>query len=308
MKISILIPAYESSETIGNCLDSIFKNKMNQVEVIILNDGSKDNLEEALRPYRNRINYYEHQQNEGTAKTRNDLIEKATGDYFLFIDSDDQIKEDLIKTLKENIDNEDILAFQIEEISKENKVVRTKPVGKKISGEDFLNKCIETKTTFDTPVAYLYRKAYFKEQNFKYEEGHRHEDFGLTPIVLLNAKSVTSLDYVGYSYIQSDNSETRGDTKRRKENAYDMLYHYDHLKKTIDQSTWIKEETRNYFHSFLANSLLSRITSLDKKDQKDYVKELKSRKIASLLLSDNSKRKIKKMLISIRYQNAKYFM
>ncbi len=310
MKISILIPAYQSSKTIGTCLDSIFKNKMDQVEVIVLNDGSKDDLEEAIRPYRNRIDYYVHEQNEGIAKTRNDLMEKVTGDYFLFIDSDDYVKEDLIQTLKKNIDDEDILAFQIEERSWQEEKLRTvpKPIGKKKPGEDFLVECIETKTTFDTPVAYLYKTVYMKEHNFQYEEGHRHEDFGLTPIVLLNAKSVTSLDYVGYYYIQGEQSETRGDRKRKKENAYDMIYHYDHLKNSIDQATWIKDKTRKYFYSFLANSLLSRIDSLDKKDRQDFVKELKKRNISNLLLSDTIKRKIKKRVISLRYQNVKYFM
>jgi len=311
MKISVLIPAYNVAKTINKCLDSILSFKDEKLDIIVLNDASFDNLDEVIVPYLDKITYIKNDKNEGIAKVRNKLIKKVKSDYFLFVDSDDYIDplvfNHLFKAIK---NNPDIVTFQIREESVDKEIIRvvSKPIGENIKGEDFLCSCINMKTTFDTPVAYLYKTSYFKKNKFLYKEGHRHEDFGLTPLVLAYANKITSLDYVGYFYVQNSQSETRGDEERIRNNAYDMLYHFDYLKEEIEKSNKVSDNTKKYFNSFLANSLLGTMTTLNLKDQKDFVKKLRKRNVANMLLSNNIKRKIKKIIVLIRYQNYKYFL
>ena len=105
-KISVIVPVYNTSKYICKCLDSLINQTIkNEIEIIIVNDGSTDNSEEIIKNYiekqenKNLIKYYK-KQNEGIAKTRNFGIEKATGEYILFVDSDDYIDNKLIEKLE----------------------------------------------------------------------------------------------------------------------------------------------------------------------------------------------------------------
>ena len=90
-KISIIIPCYNCAKTLERCLDSVFQQTYENVEVIAVNDGSKDNTLDILRRYAS-----EHanlkiidKANNGVSSARNDAMEIATGEYMEFLDSDD---------------------------------------------------------------------------------------------------------------------------------------------------------------------------------------------------------------------------
>ena len=88
--ISVIIPSYNTAGLIANCLDSVFAQTFSDFEVIVVNDGSPDTaqLEEALRPYRQKIVYVV-QENKRAAGARNTAIGKARGEFLAFLDSDD---------------------------------------------------------------------------------------------------------------------------------------------------------------------------------------------------------------------------
>lgn len=94
VKVSIIIPVYNASKTLPECLDSILNQTMPEFEAICIDDGSADDSWEILTAYAlkdSRIRII-HQENQGPGKTRNHGLELATGEYIIFVDSDDYIK------------------------------------------------------------------------------------------------------------------------------------------------------------------------------------------------------------------------
>jgi len=88
--VSVIIPAYNTAQYIGETLDSVFGQTYTDFEVLVINDGSPDTeaLEAVLRPYLERIVYLK-QENRGPAAARNLGIQQARGEYIAFLDSDD---------------------------------------------------------------------------------------------------------------------------------------------------------------------------------------------------------------------------
>jgi len=91
--VSVIIPCYKSAATVGDTLDSVLAQTYANLEIIIVNDGSPDNLDEVLTPYLSQHNdiKYIKQENKGLAGARNSGAKESTGKYFLFLDSDDKI-------------------------------------------------------------------------------------------------------------------------------------------------------------------------------------------------------------------------
>lgn len=91
--LSVIIPAYNAERFLGECLKSIFANKPSfKFEVIVVNDGSKDNTAKAVEPYlENKELIYIEQENSGVSAARNNGIEIAKGKYITFADADDMV-------------------------------------------------------------------------------------------------------------------------------------------------------------------------------------------------------------------------
>jgi glycosyltransferase involved in cell wall biosynthesis len=88
---SMIVAAYNVADLIGDALDSAFSQTVPPHEVIVCDDGSTDDIDRALEPYRDRIILLRHERNEhrGQAATKNAIVEAATGDYVAMLDADD---------------------------------------------------------------------------------------------------------------------------------------------------------------------------------------------------------------------------
>ena len=103
MKVSVIIPVYNQEELIIRCLDSI--PKRDDIEIIVVNDGSTDKTLELLFAYRkkySKLNIISYRVNHGVSYARNKAIEKAKGRYIIFIDSDDYIFPDVFNDIVDN--------------------------------------------------------------------------------------------------------------------------------------------------------------------------------------------------------------
>lgn len=99
--ISILLPVYNTSAYLPQCLDSVLAQTYTNLQVVLVDDGSKDNSLEICQDYAakdSRVEVY-HQENQGVATARNVLLSKIKGDYFLFVDSDDWIEPLMVEYL-----------------------------------------------------------------------------------------------------------------------------------------------------------------------------------------------------------------
>ena len=116
------------------------------------------------------------------------------------------------------------------------------------------------------------------------------------PLVIIRAKKVTSISYIGYNYVQRPNSIMGNkDYDKTIQKVNDMYNHYNFLLKEIDKTNLDKTT----FKSFIANSILLKICDLNKKEYKEYLNKLKKERVFDNLLTNTFSRKIKKILISI---------
>ena len=101
-KISIIVPVYNAENYLEKCLQSVFNQDFDDYEVVIVNDGSTDGsvkvIQKFIRKYNEKIVLIE-KENGGLSLARNIGIQKATGEYVTFLDSDDYISTDYLKVL-----------------------------------------------------------------------------------------------------------------------------------------------------------------------------------------------------------------
>lgn len=115
LKVSILVPFYNVEKYVGRCVESLFTQTYQNIEYVFVNDCTPDRSAEVIQKYINMYNIADkckmiiHKQNQGISVSRNDCLDNMTGDYFLFVDSDDYIDIDMVELLveaamKENAD------------------------------------------------------------------------------------------------------------------------------------------------------------------------------------------------------------
>lgn len=114
MKLSIVIPIYNAERYLKRCIESTINNDEEEIEIILINDGSKDNSEKICQEFTKkdkRIKYI-FTENKGCSSARNLGIDLSVGEYIWFIDSDDFIEKNAIKNILEEIKKEpEIIIF-----------------------------------------------------------------------------------------------------------------------------------------------------------------------------------------------------
>ena len=114
--ISVVIPVYNVEKYLRQCLDSVLNQTYNYFEVIMVDDGSTDSSYDICLEYSERDDRFKsfHKENGGASSARNYALDKATGEYLFFLDSDDWIEkntlERLINTVEDN--NVDFVLFE----------------------------------------------------------------------------------------------------------------------------------------------------------------------------------------------------
>lgn len=126
MKISIIIPVYNAEKYLSRCIESVLKCESKDIELILVNDGSKDCSKEICELYiqkDKRVNLI-NQVNKGVSIARNNGIQVATGDYIMFLDADDYLVNDYFKIISDTIiKNYDFIGFSNYSVNK-NKISR----------------------------------------------------------------------------------------------------------------------------------------------------------------------------------------
>ena len=103
-KVSVIVPFYNVEEYIEKCIKSLVEQSLEDIEIILVNDGSKDGSEEIAKKYKskypNKIVYLK-KENGGLSDARNYALPYATGEYIAFLDSDDYVEEEMYKEMYE---------------------------------------------------------------------------------------------------------------------------------------------------------------------------------------------------------------
>lgn len=211
MKVSVILPIYNSEKYLKKCLDSLVKQTLKDIEIICINDGSEDNSLEILREYASKDNRFIviEQENSGQSVARNKGIEIAQGEYLGFVDSDDWVElnyfENLYNIAIEN--NSDIVATSIRKVA-EDKEEEYIINYNSIQTETDTNKKYELANIpkFNYMCNKIYKTSAFRKTGLKFKEGVYFEDIILTPQVVHFLKRLTTAPNSCYFYRYNDSS------------------------------------------------------------------------------------------------------
>ena len=126
--VSVIVPAYNAEKTIEKCLDSLLNQTLKSIEIIVINDCSKDNTLKILKKYKSKIKLLDNKKNLGPAGSRNRGLDAATGDYIGFVDSDDWVALNMFELMSSKMDDEvDLVACSRINVTKngEKKIINT---------------------------------------------------------------------------------------------------------------------------------------------------------------------------------------
>ncbi len=300
MKYSFIVPVYNGEKYIDRCLSSILKQDYDNYEIIIINDGSTDNSLKILNIYKEKykqIKLYS-TKNNGLSNARNLGITKVSGDYIIFVDIDDYINEEMLSYINKQLeDNEniDLIKFNYMKVYRDyNTNNDIKKDSKILNGCDAFIILVNNKIPFELACIYAYKTSFWNANNFQFEPNKYHEDFGLIPFIIIRTKKILMLDKILYYYYQSENSITRHiNIQKQVKQMEDILYHFDNLYRKVNDDNLLSNYNLKIFNSYIANAVLLKYISLNKKNQLRYRKNMIERKIISLLMSDNFVRKLK---------------
>lgn len=216
MKLSIIIPAYNTEEYIGQCIESVLNIKEIENEIIIINDGSTDKTFEIVKKYESKNSNIKliNQDNQGASVARNRGIKESTGDYIYFLDSDDWIEtgsfEKIVKGIENDYNNNeeiDVLVGKEKGFSEFTKIetlderIPKELVGKIISGKEFMEKSIKGKFWNVRLPIYLYKSSLLIENNIIFPIGRKsNEDEVFSINIFYHTKRLKIVDEIFGNY------------------------------------------------------------------------------------------------------------
>lgn len=227
MKFSIVIPVYNVEKYLKDCLDSVVSQTFSGWEAVCVDDGSTDGSAVILEGYALKDTRFKviTQPNGGLSAARNAGLEEATGDYVLFLDSDDWLESNALQVLSENLDGEDMLCFSGRRFNEKAKAFNPAdelPAKAYESGLDYFNEnALQHRDfAFVCVVLRAYKRTFLAENNLGFKVGIFHEDNLFTPIACFYACRVKQINASLYDYrVRADSIMTMVNIKR----LYDIM-------------------------------------------------------------------------------------
>ena len=264
-KVSIIIPAYNMELYIKKSIESIIKQTYKNIEIIIIDDGSKDKTYEIClelkKMYENIILIKK--ENTGVSDSRNRGIEKATGDFIVFVDSDDYIEENMIEDFVLAYENENVdlvLSGFFEEYQNKNGKIKLKHKiffeSKKYNNQEEIKE--DFVKLWDKHILYnicnkVYKRTIIEEFGIRFPNYNFGEDLFFNKEYIKNIKSCYIIPKAYYHYIReregSSTSSYKCDLFEIRVKEYEEFYKY------FEEYGVVGEESRE----FLSRRHLDRI-------------------------------------------------
>lgn len=205
IKVSVVIPVYDTGEWLARCLDSVLAQTLREIEVIVVDDCSDDDGPDIIRGYAerdSRIVPLWNDRNMGQGYSRNAGIAAARGEYIYLLDSDDMIKEDALQKLSEMCDenNLDGIFFDSEVLFESDGLERRNasyPAFRKgdypdhpVSGRQLFELFMEQNEWTCYIQRQLWRRSFLQSEGIGFPVRHEHEDEVFAFDAILAAKRV----------------------------------------------------------------------------------------------------------------------
>ena len=214
-KVSVIIPVYNAEPYLRKCLDSVLGQSLKDIEVIAVNDGSKDNSLAILREYEEKhenLIVIDNVVNKGIGYSRNICLDKASGEYITYVDSDDYIDHEMLEKFYDfaKADDLDFITGNMY-LDKPEGLIETKY-------RSFETGTLEEKPEILTMVSFgpcdkMFRTKIIKEHDIRFEEQLKYEDLPFVAKAMKYSKC-GFLPGCYYYYVIHDSSQTTTLTRK----------------------------------------------------------------------------------------------
>ena len=210
--VSVIVPIYKVEEELGRCVDSVLGQTLSDIEVILVDDGSPDRCPQICDDYACRDSRVKvaHKANGGLSDARNCGLDMATGDYVMFVDSDDYIEPDSCERLyRSAVDSGvDIVLgdWRVSPGQDRPDHYAALEDGKVYSSRDFILAALKAGEWYPCACFMFCRLSLFNDNGLRFAVGLLHEDMEMQPRVFLAARSIVCVKYKFYNYIKRPGS------------------------------------------------------------------------------------------------------
>lgn len=276
-KISIITPVYNADLYLEECLNSLVNQTLEDIEIICVNDNSKDKSLKILQNFAKkdkRIKIINFDETFGQSRARNVALESVSGEYIGFVDADDFVDLDMFEKMYKKSQNADMVMCQAKVFDDK---VKTYKDDAYFALECFDDKFAEKPFTHEDTVDFIteinvsvwnkiYRTKFLKKLGVKFQEGFIYEDLPYFYEVYTQAKKVVLLKEFLYSYRINNQNSTMTRTDKNVKDRVDMAsLTYDILKK---QKYF--EKIKSTLLNTIIHDLFYRCLIINSRYQKEY--------------------------------------
>lgn len=300
IQYSFIIPVYNVEQYLQECVESIIKQNTDNIEIILVDDGSFDNSGNLCDEYEKSVSYIKaiHQKNQGLSGARNTGLRHAKGKYVIFIDSDDYVDNHMVQNveqiLKQNGTVDVVLPIGWYKVYLKKTVLEDvfdiRDMHTVISGTDALRIYLKQNVSGWTACGKVFNRDFLLKNGFQFKQGIYYEDAQTIYKIIAKAESVS---YVPASYFYRKNRETSilgRVTLKRVLDYIDILKEWDEYLEEMHFEQDITTGIRAVYAMEYVSSILPSIPRLEKQDRKYAFK--KARQI-DCYLEYSSKRLVK---------------
>lgn len=243
-KISVIVPVYNTEKYLSKCLNSILNQTLKEIEVIVVNDGSKDDSQEIIDEFVSKDSRLVsiQKENGGLSDARNAGIDKAKGEFIAFVDSDDYIDLAMLEKMYElaERDESEIVLCDLVKVNENGKEFRDLPQSPQLPEKIILS---DDFTIFGEMSCFacnkIFKKALF--ENHRFRNGIHFEDIELIPKLVLDSSIISKINEPFYKYFERQNSISKT-----------------HTEKGLDMFVAVNEVT-NYFYQSKYNTFATEL-------------------------------------------------
>lgn len=245
--VSVVVPIYNKEKYIKKCIDSLLKQSYENIEIILIDDGSTDKCKDICLSYSDKRIKYFYKKNGGVSSARNYGITKSTGEWILFVDADDYVENDYVEKLYNNDYDFTMCSFKTV-IDKE--IIIENSFSLSINdNQNILNELLKSKyiRLIPTPYLKIFNVKIIKNNNIQFDEKISYgEDTCFVLDYLKHCDNALIIDYNGYSnVISKEESLSRKYIKQIEDQLNEInirIDEYEKVKETV-KSIW-------YFRNF----------------------------------------------------------
>lgn len=231
MTVSILIPIYNVERYVARCLRSVFEQSYYDIEYVLIDDCSSDLslkiVRDIINEYPSRLNQiklFTNEKNLGISETRNRLLDNATGDYVYFIDSDDYIDLDAVKSFVDivNISNADIVRSNYYLCTTNNKVLKENVLSSNL--QSYLENAIISVDSMNSLWKLFIRRHLFLHNSLRFDtQINVCEDYLMTIKLFFYSKKIVDVHSSFYYYTNYNESSITNNLDLMNENKISSL-------------------------------------------------------------------------------------